>query len=459
MNPTAAGFNSLTGDFASLNDFVSSSTMLNWTDIFFTYRESINVFNNTIKMIPFDGDLFSMYYRTDVLEDFGLDVPRTWQEYNKVAQIVHNQTYKNTTLIGSCVGRKLGCPNYFWTNLILSSMTQYQGTTNGFLFDPLTMEPLTSEALEKTIEYLEGQVKYGAPDEFDYCSQDSTESSSPNIKWMNEGRCVLTYNWGGSFMAQKGSAIEGLLGVAPTPGSLYAYERDTKELVRCNEELCGKYGSYDKDHGWINQARYAAFGGWAGAANTRTSFEQKVETANFFSFISSIPESVSALQQEPFRQSQLIVSDYVDLGYPVNGTEQYFDTISSSLNSENTVVDIRFPGAQEMYRVYNEEVARYLEDILAGDPSARYLQSESRSSVVESITEQFNEIAAAFDSKSYYQSSLNYEAAPLILGSAEIEVIEETVAPVDTQLIIATVSILGCFGLLTFLYVTKVRGL
>merc|ERR1719232_2184960 len=240
MNPTAAGFNSLTGDFASLNDFVSSSTMLNWTDIFFTYRESINVFNNTIKMIPFDGDLFSMYYRTDVLEDFGLDVPRTWQEYNKVAQIVHNQTYKNTTLIGSCVGRKLGCNNYFWTNLILSSMTQYEGTSTGFLFDPLTMEPLTSEALEKAIEYLEGQVKYGAPDEFDECGI--------NTKWMKEGRCVLTYNWGDSFKDQKGSSVDGLLGVAPTPGSTHVYGRETKELVRCNEELCGKNGVYDEDH-------------------------------------------------------------------------------------------------------------------------------------------------------------------------------------------------------------------
>jgi len=124
----------------------------------------MNSFNNKVKMIPFEGDVLSLYYRKDILDDFGFNAPRTWEEYNRIAETVHGIYYKGTNLIGSCVGRRKGCAGYFWTNLVLSSMTQYGGVSSGFLFDPLTMNPLTSEALEKAIEYLEGQVKYGAPD-------------------------------------------------------------------------------------------------------------------------------------------------------------------------------------------------------------------------------------------------------------------------------------------------------
>jgi len=59
---------------------------------------------------------------------------------------------------------------------------------------------------------------------------------------MNEGRCVLTYNWGESFKAQNKSAKN--LGVTPIPGSTHVYDRESKELVRCNKELCGVF---DKD--------------------------------------------------------------------------------------------------------------------------------------------------------------------------------------------------------------------
>jgi len=233
---------------------------------------------------------------------------------------------------------------------------------------------------------------------------------------MNEGRCVLTYNWGDSFTAQKGSAIDGLLGVAPTPGSPFVYDRETKELARCDKKLCGKYGVYDKDFGWINQAPYAAFGGWSGAVSSSTSEAMALETANFYSFMSNIPESIKADEQAPYRESQLNVSAYEELGYPRNGILQYFETVSKNLESENVVMDIRFPGAREINGVYNEEVTKYLEQISEGDIST------TPESVVNSITEEWNEIIK-YDSNliSEYQQSLNFkppEISSLPTGNA-----------------------------------------
>jgi len=411
----------LTDYFWDLTDLISLKQSLDWDDIFFSYRNYINVPH----MIPLDGDLLSLYYRTDILEHFDLPVPKTWQEYNDVAETVHGETYNGTTLIGSCVPRKLGCSAYIWTYLVLSSMTQNQGTSTGFLFDSLTMEPLTSKALEKAIEYLMGQVKYGAPDEFDDCNA--------NIKWMNEGRCVLTYNWGDSFTAQKGSNIDGLLGVAPTPGSPQVYDRRIHELVDCTEELCGKYGFYDGDSGWINRAPYAAFGGWSGAISIKSNSEKALETVSFFSFMSNHQESIALNGLEPYRKSQMNVSTYVDLGYSLNQSSQYVDTVSASLDSENVVMDIRFPGSPDMNGIMDEEITSFLiTSYLSGFNSTKRIdvssilttqdgQSEpiSSASVVNSITYQLTEIISADGANIIreYQESLNYN--PSVASATE----------------------------------------
>jgi len=418
LNPTSVGYFNITDYFLTLDDLISNSTTINWGDIFYAYREYVNVFGSETLLVPFDGDVMSMYYRSDILKYFNLTVPRTWEEYNNVAKSVHGQEYNGKTLIGSCVGRKMGWIGYFWSNLILSSMTQYQGTSTGFLFNPLNMEPLTGEALEKTIEYLEGQVKYGSPDEFDFCDDDSqTPNTCVNLKWMQEGSCVLTYDLDHTFKHQNGTVVEGVLGVAPTPGSTEVYDRELKKLVACTEEICGKYGYYDNDNGWINLAPYAAFGGWSGALSKNNSALETQETFNFFSYLSNPPESLDA-ELDPFRRSMLDLNAYVELGFPSDETQQYFSTVSTSLESENTVIDIRFLQSREIISLLDKEIAIYLERFSNGDGSA------NRTNLVDSITNQFNEIIASYDADHIndvdilidYQDSLSFASTS---GSVE----------------------------------------
>jgi multiple sugar transport system substrate-binding protein len=105
-----------------------------------------------------------LYYRDDVLRYFNLQVPRTWDEYNEVAKAVHGKVYQNTTLVGSCVGRVKDFAGPYWANLVISSLTQTQGQFEGHLFSTVDLEPLTGPAIEKALEWMEGQVLYGMVD-------------------------------------------------------------------------------------------------------------------------------------------------------------------------------------------------------------------------------------------------------------------------------------------------------
>ena len=76
----------------------------------------------------------------------------------------------------------------------------------------------------------------------------------------DEGRCVLTYNWGNSFKRylQDGDTLRGKFGVAPTPGSTFVLDRETKELVDCDADRC-RHGVYFEDIGLVNPSALHGF--------------------------------------------------------------------------------------------------------------------------------------------------------------------------------------------------------
>jgi len=160
--------------WADLTSYIEESAerSKDWSDILVAYRKSIAQYQNRILMYPMDGDVLHLFYRKDVLDHFGLGVPRTWDEYNAVAKTVHRRSFKNETLTGSCVGQVFGCAGSYWANLVLSSMTQTSGNGFGHLFDTRNMRPLLGEALIQALAWMEEQVQYGAPDEFDGCIDD-----------------------------------------------------------------------------------------------------------------------------------------------------------------------------------------------------------------------------------------------------------------------------------------------
>jgi len=400
--------------WADLTDYVESSAYRgdDWSDILVGYRNLISQFQDRILMFPLDGDVLSMFYREDVLEEFGLQVPRTWDEYNAVANATHGKNFKNKTLTGSCVGRMKGCAGAYWMNLVLSSMTQMKGMSSGSLFDTSDMTPLLGEAFVKALEWMEIQAMFGPEREFDGCVGINKEE-------MNDGSCVLTYNWGNSFMAhlREGSVFEkgeGKLGVAMTPGSTHVLDRTSMKLVPCDEKLCSSGGIYYDDIGWVNRSPYLAFGGWACAVNNYTTPEKKALATEYCAYASSRAESKSffssnassaATGPDPFRKSHLDYNMWVDNGFESGSVIEYFDTISRSIGSQNAVLDISFPISQDIYGLLDEEVHAYLNDTVTN----KILESErpsARQAIGNRLEEGFNAMVYDYNSKASTRSTL-----------------------------------------------------
>ena len=215
------------GEIASVDGFYDmTATTRNykrnpnqWLDILPFYREDISTYDGNVLLTPFDGDVFSMFFRADLFMEHNIPIPKTWDEYISAAKYFHGMevdvmdpiTNETTTktMAGSCYGRIPACGGAYWAQNILASMTQTKGPATGSLLDTKDLSSLLGEALEETLRILEEQALYGSTDEFDGCT-------NINFQAMNEGRCALTISWGNSFTEHtaEGSTIVGKLGVA-----------------------------------------------------------------------------------------------------------------------------------------------------------------------------------------------------------------------------------------------------
>ena len=71
------------GGLADLTEFVRTNEDIDWPDIFPFNRDVQSVFDNSVRLLPCDGDVHSMYYRKDLFERYDIQVPRTWDEVRK----------------------------------------------------------------------------------------------------------------------------------------------------------------------------------------------------------------------------------------------------------------------------------------------------------------------------------------------------------------------------------------
>ena len=101
------------GGLKDLTQFVRENSELAWSDVTLFHRDVAAVYNNKVVTLPLDGDVLLMYYRQDLLDEYGLDVPRTWDEYSEVAEFFDGKVINGTRMFGSCQGRNKGCAGHF----------------------------------------------------------------------------------------------------------------------------------------------------------------------------------------------------------------------------------------------------------------------------------------------------------------------------------------------------------
>lgn len=427
INPVILGELAVNDGLHDLTDVVRSySRNPNfWLDVLLFYRDYLSTYDGKVLLFPFDGDVFSLFYRSDLLEQHGKDVPKTWEEYIEVAKYFHGMVMPqwdpalnatvDVTLAGSCIGRILGCGGGYWAQLVLATMTQISGPATGSLLDTKDMSPLLDEAMEETLRILEEQAKYGAPDEFDGCT-------GINFQAMNDGRCVLSYNWGNSFTEHtaEGSMVVGKLGVTNTPGSSRVLDRATGRLVDCTPERCPfatRHTDANKKEIWVNQAPYAAFGGFSGAVSNNVNQDHKDTAADFLAFASDtgqamryvIPDQtkeVVSTGQDPYRQTLLDVDKWLSRGYPEKTTRDYLGAVQSQLSSKNVVADALFPEAADILDYLDGQTWQYLNETVRSNRIPAVDRPAARRYTSRRIAEEWTQIIRNYDNDPSSQTPL-----------------------------------------------------
>lgn len=231
----------------------------------------------------------------------------------------------------------------------------------------------------------------------------------------------MTYHWGDVFARHllEGSVLEGVLGIAPTPGVSRVYDRATKKLVECDEVLC-PFGETFDDIGRVNRAPYAAAGGWSVGVSAGVSPARQQAMSEFFGLVCGTEESTKDVipnakgplftGTDPYRASHFVVDKWVAKGYPRDTTELYKKTIEEQLNSENTVLDVRFPEAFTILSAMNDRIFAHL-----NASKTKVMNQEDRLAVANDIDDAWRQIIRDYDSRddttspllTVYQKSLN----------------------------------------------------
>lgn len=349
-----------------LSPHVAVDSNLRPGDIGQFFRDFSQQFNGKTYLLTVDGDFQMVYYRTDVLDDLGLEPPRIWDDYLAIAEAADGIDMNGDGQgdFGSCIAKKPNAQSYWMITSVASAFLQSQGTSQGAFFDTETMEPLVgpNEAFSAALDVYMATTEFGPPDELNLDVGDTRGL-------FTTGRCALSIDWGdiGTLAIDpESSSVIDKVGAVVLPGSREVLDRDTGKLVQCNAQTC----PYAVNG--INHAPFAAFGGWSGGVNASADDRVREAAYAFFSYMSQPEQSnvdvtIGITGFNPYRTSQFANMDaWIDAGMSQEAATNYLGAIQDSLNSPNMVLDLRVPSNQRYQQVVlDREIAR----LLAGETS------------------------------------------------------------------------------------------
>jgi len=333
------------GYLEDLTDRVAADEALEWEDIAPFFRDFSATYKGSIYTIPLDGDFHMVYYRSDLLEQEGLEPPRTWEDYLEIAKTFHGRDLNGDgdPDYGSCISKKRGAQAYWWITSVAAPFIQSQGTSQGTFFDTETLEPLVNnEAFAAALDIYDESTKYGPPDELNLDVGDTRSL-------FTSGRCALSLDWGdiGTLAIDpETSVVMDKTGAVITPGSTRVLDWATGKLVDCDEETC-PYAING-----VNHAPFASFGGWSGGINAAADPLVKEAAYDFFSYMcqaaqSNVDVTIGRTGYNPYRTSQFLNRQaWVEAGMSPKAASDYLGAIEASLASPNMVLDLRIPQNQ-----------------------------------------------------------------------------------------------------------------
>jgi len=355
----AAGFaaNTFVGDILNVPPYLAGDLMgagfvepvpddvkerLDWEDVLPVFRINQTDWGGVTYGYPWDGDVHSLYYRTDLIEDsnkqeafksefgYNLSAPTNWDQFFDQAKFFTGdwgdgrQHYGTTMLL---MRKNHGIHGF----VSIASSFAKMPDDPAFFFDPDTMEPrINNEGFVRALQYVVDLAPY-------------MPSDAPNMDWMGNvqaytsGLVAMDIQWADiGVMAYDPtiSVVAGKVGYALTPGSMETFDARTGKWVEFEE---------------TNYAPYAAYGGWQNivAANSQAK-EAAIDLATYLStpeimlYASVTPGS----GVNPARYSIMEnTAAWLSVGFPnEEAVAEYLAIQQAVMEHPNTIFQLRIPG-------------------------------------------------------------------------------------------------------------------
>ncbi|GFH11058.1 guanylate cyclase domain-containing protein, partial [Haematococcus lacustris] len=191
VTASAMGDGLAVGAFADLSHLVSLDSRLQWTDMFTQTREAGLIYGRQVIALPLSTYSYQLHYRMDLLAKYNRTVPTTWR------QLIETASQLNGT-----EGKWGFCGNWgpcalLGTNLVklvMASMTQALGGSQGWLIDPDSLQNLVdSPAMMETLDIIKALHRLSSP----FVS--SAQDCSLPVPLFVTGECFMTISHGSTF--------------------------------------------------------------------------------------------------------------------------------------------------------------------------------------------------------------------------------------------------------------------
>lgn len=273
--------------------------------------DAVTLGSDAVYAVPQDSGPMQFYYRADVFEKLGIDVPTTWDEYADAARKVHESDPK--AYLGTFSANDAG-----W----FAGITQQAGASwYGIDGDAWSVD-IDSDATTKVAEYWGGLVEEGVID----------------------NRPMYTPEWNAGL--NDGTQV-GWLSAIWAPGVLSGNAADT----------AGKWEMAPMPQ-WDADA--PATGAWGGSATAVTSqSEHPEQAAEFVTWLNTDPEAVQALVDETGIYPADVPASTEALSDPPEFFSNQPDFYEVAAQTAQTVQPFTYgPNINVAYSAYNDEFAK-----------------------------------------------------------------------------------------------------
>ncbi|MFZ5829473.1 MAG: ABC transporter substrate-binding protein [Planctomycetota bacterium] len=164
-----------------------------WTEVFELLRQREATWGSQVIAVPFGSPVFVVYYRPDLLQKLRRNVPKTWTEYQSLAEALSNpQSLEINPVEGGAWSGTLEPLGPGWAGLtLLARAAAYAKHPSNYstVFDIRTMEPLVGgPPFVRALEELVAVAQQGSAEQLMYSPDDVRRAF-----W--SGQCGMAITW------------------------------------------------------------------------------------------------------------------------------------------------------------------------------------------------------------------------------------------------------------------------